>query len=246
MQISGRTPVTTIVAKDHRAAEVFKKRGIDLCKLGRMTVSEAAGLLGLHESILLCELQDVLDSRDPVQDLYNKLTLHDLVNHLIEFHHGYVRNHELPLRNYLEILVRDHGKEHPHLAEAEAIFCNLAGQLIRETEKEELVLFPRIRALSRLKNPAQRVALSRFTICDLIPELVISQDHLLAQAQRLEELTSGFSESLLGCPTFKIAMNSLKDFVEDLRKHIHLERNILFPKAIRIDQELRDPVVDPV
>jgi regulator of cell morphogenesis and NO signaling len=242
MQISERTPLTTIVAHDHRAAEVFKRRGIDLCRMSRMTIAEAASLVGLQETILLRELQVVLDSKDPMQDLYNKLAPHDLIDHLVEYHHGFVRNQELPLRNYLGILVEDHGEEYPYLAEVAAIFGNLADHLLRETEKEELVLFPRIRVLSKQESPSERSVQSRFSICDLIPELVSSQDHLLDQADKLEEITSGFQTSMMDCPTFGIAMNSLREFVEDLRKHIHLERNVLFPKSIRFDRELREGI----
>lgn len=238
MQIDESTLLQEVVVSNYHTADVFKKHGIDFCCSEMMTIEEACNRMNVALEILIPELKEVLMVRNPESDLVNRLAIHELVNHIVAYHHAYIRNTTPLLTDYLNRLALDHSNGHPELHEVKNLFELLVDNIFRNMEKEELVLFPRIRKLSMHQGPPGNPLEGRFTIGDSIRELESCQDNELIHLKRIAGLTSNYTVPEGVCRVYYITMKNLREFGDDLQRHNHLERNILFPKAIRLEHEL--------
>ncbi len=238
MQIDESTLLREVVVSNYHTADVFIKHGIDFCCSEMMTIEEACNRMNVALEILMPELKEVLMVRNPESDLVNRLAIHELVNHIVAYHHAYIRNTTPLVRDYLSRLTSDHSHDHPELQEVKSLFEHLVDNIFRNMEKEELVLFPRIRKLLIHQGPHDNSFEGRFTIGDSIRELESCQDNELIHLKRIARLTDNYTVPEGECRVYFITMKNLREFGDDFQRHNHLERNILFPKAIRLEHEL--------
>ena len=152
-------------------------------------------------------------------------------------HHAYVKR-ELPrLAVLAEKVVNRHGATKMELPIIAATLAQLDKELTQHMAKEEAVLFPYIADLERaVANGAAKPDSCFGTVAN--PIAMMTQEHdaagtLLAEIRRLSHK---FTTPEDACPTFHAFYDGLKEFEQDLHQHIHLENNILFPRAIELEQ----------
>ena len=238
MSLTDKT-IGQIVADDFRTAAIFKKHGIDFrCKGGR-TIEEACDKKGVAPSALINELESLpkgnsneVDVRDWPLDL--------LANYIVLIHHQYVRDKTSMLLQFLDKLCRVHGDRHPELFEINRIFNESARDLASHFQKEENVLFPFIESLVKAQQSGEPLGEIHFGTVEN-PIAMMMHEHSV-EGDRFEEivkLTNVYTPPADACNTYKVTYAMLQEFEKDLNRHIHLENNILFPKAIALEKQLR-------
>jgi regulator of cell morphogenesis and NO signaling len=228
-----------IVTADARAAAVFDRAGLDYCCHGHQTLAEAASERGLALEPVLTEIAALGPSSPETRAFSEAADLDGLTEHIVDKHHRYVRETAPVLEQWLGKLVSRHGERHPELAEVQRTFAAVADELRKHMMKEENILFPYIDALAAAARNAGRLPASPFGTI-LNPIRIMEEDHRQAgdHVERLRNLTNAYAPPPDGCATYRLCYEELGRFAADLHRHVHLENNVLFPRAAELEQRL--------
>jgi regulator of cell morphogenesis and NO signaling len=227
-----------IAAKDLRKAEVFKKYGLDFCCGGKKTVREACEEKGIDATRVEQELQhpEKLESSD--RNAYNDWNLGFLADFIINNHHGYVRKNLPGLRGYAKKVAQVHGGHHPELLTIKQLVEEINDELLDHLEHEERVLFPYVKSLALAEHDQTAVKnTGDQKLKDLIGDLEKEHAFIGEAFDKIRNLSKNYQVPEDGCSSYQLLFKMLPDFEEDLHQHIHLENNILFPKAIDMESK---------
>ncbi len=228
-----------IVAKNFKTAAVFSKYGLDFCCGGQVTIESAANKKGIDKEQLLEDVQKVLNQPDSEQIDFNAWPSDLLVAYIVKTHHRYIREKSPVLIAYLDKLCKVHGIRHPELYEINKLFREAAHELSQHLQKEEEILFPIIEKLEEAKsNHSDYVKPGNGSVQTPISMMVHEHETEGDRFAKIAELSNQYATPADGCSTYRVAYEMLKEFEQDLHKHIHLENNILFPKSIKLEQSL--------
>lgn len=225
------TSVGQIVANNFRAAEIFKKYNIDFCCGGKTSLQEVCNKKELDLDSLVHELKAQEKSIDYNQPFY-QWNPDYLIYHIINKHHKYVRN-SLPIILELSAKVaKVHGDAHPELEQIRLLCIQLASELRDHMQKEEKILFPFIDQLYEASCEERHIHRPCFENISY-PIRLMEQEHEEAGQvlSQLRKLSNGFVAPSDACTSYQVLYSKLEEFETDLHIHIHLENNILFPKA---------------
>lgn len=227
-----------IVTGDARTARVFDRLGLDYCCHGQRSLSEAVSDRGLALSDVVGELT-TLGPRVAGQPGEAWDDLSALTSHIVTRHHAYVREMQPQITAWLAKLVQRHGARHSELADVQQTFAQLSDELLTHMTKEEKILFPYINVLVAALRSGSRLPPSPFgTIVNPIRVMEIDHEGAGDLSARLRELTRNFEPPPDACTTYRLCYQELERFEADLHQHVHLENNILFPRAIVLEDEL--------
>ncbi|MDF1576647.1 MAG: iron-sulfur cluster repair di-iron protein [Bacteroidales bacterium] len=236
MDINLNTKVGEIVRRNFSTARIFEAQKIDFCCGGNISLELAAKKEGVDTNILLAELNAVLQKKDKDSELIESLSMKGLIDHILVTHHTYVTEAMPFLLQKLQKLCDVHGENHPELHEVRASFIDAAANLSAHMKKEELILFPYIRQLEKYRLEGgpkpDKTGLAQAAIKEMEAEHQVEGERFM----KLTEITSNYKVPPDGCNTFEVTYKTLEEFDNDLHRHIHLENNILFPKALRLEQ----------
>ena len=224
------------VAENFRTAEVFKKYHIDFCCKGGRTVEEACDNKKVSPEQIYQELEEITNRKSEDID-FNSWPLDLLADYVEKTHHKYVEEKSAMLIPYLNKLCKVHGQRHPELFEINELFIGSAQDLAAHMKKEELILFPFIKKMVEAKKKGEALPAPRFGTVEN-PVAMMKHEHE-AEGERfvkIAELTNNYEFPDDACGTYQVTYRMLEDFQNDLHKHIHLENNILFPKAIAMEK----------
>jgi regulator of cell morphogenesis and NO signaling len=228
-----------LVAKDYRTASVFKKYSIDFCCQGNRTIQEACDKKNIDSKKVLEDLDTLVQTKSEATTDYQSWPLDLLADYIEKKHHRYVQDKTLEIQPYLDKICRVHGEHHPELFEIKNEFNTSAGELAAHMKKEELILFPFIRKMVKVKQENSNVEAANFgTVKN--PIQMMMDEHTVEgnRFRRIEELSNNYTPPQDACNTYRVSFALLKEFEQDLHLHIHLENNILFPKAVEIENDL--------
>ena len=228
-----------LVSQDWRRAEVFKKYGIDYCCGGKRTVAEACEKKGIDPFVVDAELEQIENKPTDSRNDYNRWELDFLADYIVNNHHRYVME-AIPFIDELSRKVaRVHGDNHPELIDIEGHVEAVIHELTMHMPKEEKVLFPYIKEMVRAKQQNEPLALPPFgTIANPIRMMEAEHTSAGGAMEAIEKLSNGFVPPLDACMSYRVLFAKLQEFQQDLHQHIHLENNILFPKAIQLEAGL--------
>ena len=228
-----------LVARDYRTASVFKKYSIDFCCQGNRTIEEACEKKNIDTKKVLEDLVAMMESKSESTTDYQSWPLDLLADYIEKKHHRYVQEKTLEIQPYLDKICKVHGERHPELLKIKEEFNASAGELAAHMKKEELILFPFIRKMTQAKMENIKVDAAHFgTVIN--PIQMMMDEHTVEgnRFRKIEELSNNYTPPQDACNTYRVSFSLLKEFEQDLHLHIHLENNILFPKAIEIEKEL--------
>jgi regulator of cell morphogenesis and NO signaling len=231
--VAGR-PLSDLVKENVRAAVVFEQFGLDYCCHGQQTLEEAVRDRSVSLDAVMAALES-LGPAAPGDQGASVAPLDELTRLIVSRHHAYVRESIPAITAWLAKLATRHGGRHAELAEVRDTFAELADELTTHMAKEENILFPYIEALAATQRGGQ-APLSPFgTIQN--PVRVMEADHQLAGKllEKLRKLTAGYQPPADGCTTYQACYAELARFEADLHRHIHLENNVLFPRALEAE-----------
>lgn len=238
MDITENSIIGELVASDYRTASVFKQHRIDFCCNGNRTIHEACSNKKMDTDRLIAELRQVVSSSNNTVIDYTSWPIDLLADYIEKKHHRYVETKIQEIKPFLKKIVAVHGAQHPELAEVEELFTASAGELSMHMKKEELVLFPFIRKMTANQLTGETTPAPHFgTVQNPINMMHHEHDTEGERFRRIAELTNQYTPPADACATYKVTFSMLKEFEEDLHLHIHLENNILFPKAIQLEQQ---------
>jgi regulator of cell morphogenesis and NO signaling len=225
------------VAEDYRTAAVFSKYKIDFCCNGGRTIDEACQKKGLDSYQLLDELNVVLNNKGNQSIDYKSWPLDLLIDYIEKKHHRYVEEKIPVIRQFLDKLCRVHGERHPELLKINELFTDSAGDLAAHMKKEELILFPFIRKMVNATLDGKAIEAPHFgTVENPITMMKDEHDNEGERFRKIAELTDNYNPPSDACNTYKVTYAMLNEFEQDLHLHIHLENNILFPQALKLEQ----------
>jgi regulator of cell morphogenesis and NO signaling len=228
--------VRDIATGNPDAVRVFEKYGIDYCCGGRVPLAEACATKGLNVDDVIASLDAATAPSAPEEKDWTKESLASLAQYIVDTHHAYV-NREVPRLNELAgKVVSRHGDSRQELAVIQSKLTELGEELVEHQGKEEVVLFPYIGKLERYASGGGAKPRSCFGTIDH-PITMMTRDHDYAGNLMTEicGLSQDYTPPEGACPTFRAFYAGLRDFEQDLHRHIHLENNVLFPRAITLD-----------
>ena len=220
--------LSQIVTETYQAARIFEKYGLDFCCKGKRPLREACQEKQISIEPLLNELKETM-AKPAGNHHFNEMSLTELAEYIVRIHHGYVKTHAPQILDYIWRVASKHGDRFPFMHQVYTLFDELKTELDQHMLKEEIVLFPRIKQLEMGMAQGAGEFLQS-------PIDVMEMEHAKAGAlmQSIRELTNNYEAPAQACTTFRLALDSLKAFEEDLHHHVHLENNILFSKALTI------------
>ena len=226
-----QTTIGQIVAEDFRTAEVFRRAGIDFCCGGKSSLSAACAEKGIKIDWLESELLKIRNSPKSPSLEYSAWSLDFLCDYIVNTHHKYVLKTLPDLVFYTAKIASVHGEHHPELKEVESIISEINEELLQHLKNEEEVLFPAIRNLVK-KDPSLKIGVITTEITRMWKE----HEFAGGAMDKIRQITGNYSVPADGCNTYHVAFRLLKQFEDDLHVHVHLENNILFPKALETDK----------
>lgn len=226
------------VAQDFRTATLFSKYKIDFCCKGNKTLEEVCQAKGLDTTQIENEINSVLNSGSSTEMDFKTFSPNLLIDYILETHHEYIQEKTPILLMYLDKLCKVHGERHPELFEINNLFQISANELLNHLQKEEIVLFPFIKTMTNAIKNKETIQQPGFGTVEN-PIAMLKHDHetegdLFA---KISELTNEYNPPSDACQTYKVTFAMLKEYEQDLHKHIHLENNILFKKAIELEEK---------
>ncbi|MGS4346742.1 iron-sulfur cluster repair di-iron protein [Myroides odoratus] len=231
--------IGSFVAEDFRTAAVFNKYGIDFCCKGGRTLEEVCEKKDIDALVLMGELERLVSQQAENTIDFRQWPLDLLADYIEKTHHRYVEEKIPVLLQFLNKLSKVHGDRHPELYEINELFIGCAQELSQHLKKEELVLFPFVRKMVSSTITGQTIERPHFgTVENPVALMMHEHDGEGERFRKIAALSNQYTPPADACNTYKVTYAMLKEFEEDLHKHIHLENNILFPSAIVLEQKL--------
>ncbi len=221
--------VGDIVAADFRTSSVFKKAGIDFCCGGRQSLTDACSEKGIDILQLENELKTV--TAEPVNEFMNFKNWDPffLSEYIVNTHHKFVWKNLPELVFYTRKIADVHSGHHPELKEVADLFGKINNELLQHLKNEEEVLFPAIKeVVGTNSEKAKQIIISEIT------RMLGEHEFAGGAMDDINKITNGYLVPEDGCNTYRVAFKMLEQFEDDLHTHVHLENNILFPKALKL------------
>lgn len=228
--------LANIVTQSHQAAAVFEKYNLDFCCKGKRTLHQACSEQQLPIDEVESELNAAVNASGSLKDhLFAEMSLTQLIGYIILKHHFYVKQSMPLIYSHLEKVAMKHGDRFPYMREVYYKFAELKMDMDSHMKKEEEILFPRIQYLDKL-SPVERVSINVLSTSIGAPVKVMEAEHDIAGTimDEIRTLTNNYTAPEGACTTLKLSLAELKEFEEDLHRHVHLENHNLFPRAIEM------------
>jgi len=230
--------VRELALESSSATRVFEKLGIDYCCGGDKPLDEACRVAGLSVG----QVQDALDAAKqqgaPAEKSWQIEPLTDLIAHINAIHHKFVRQEIARLGPLFEKVCGVHGENHPELLQIRRVFGDLAQELTSHMMKEEMVLFPFIARMEEAVIAGEPVVPPPFgTVANPVSMMEHEHDNAGVALKVMRSASNGYTAPEGACASYQALYQALAEFEADLHQHIHLENNILFPRALKMEKQ---------
>ena len=233
MNVLASKTLAQIVTNNHKAASIFEKHHLDFCCKGKRTLEQACSESDIKIEEVIEQLEKVGETNGSKTN-YNELSLAQLSEHIVSTHHNYVKNEMPALHGYLQKVASKHGDRHPEMNKVFQIFVAVKEEMEFHMQKEEMVLFPRIKDIENQIQEGKKVVINSSYLQSPINMMEQEHDHAGSMLAEIRNLTNNYTPPADACTTYQLSFASLQAFELDLHHHVHLENNILFPKALKM------------
>ncbi|MGF2412475.1 iron-sulfur cluster repair di-iron protein [Ferruginibacter sp.] len=228
--------LATIVTQNHQTVPVLEKYNLDFCCKGKRTLQQACEEKGISVEKLLLELEGSKDTTTKVLP-FTEMSYEQLISYILIHHHFYVKQSMPTILFRIEKVATKHGDRYPYMVKVLEIFNAINEDMTQHMQKEEMILFPRIKEVGQLLSNDQKTGLGETYITGPVNVMETEHDHAGEMLYEIRQLTNNYTPPVDACTTFKVCLAELKEFEEDLHKHVHLENNLLFPLAEKMLSE---------
>lgn len=240
-KIDRNASVAAIVSEDYRAADVFRKYDIEYCCGGKYPLTIACQMKGVDEEAVIRELEYALRDSNTSHTLnFNDWHIDFLTDFIVNVHHTYLRTALPRLKDYVDRFSEGHRKKFTYLDELQLVVSQLHRSFIPHLKEEEEIIFPYIKQIGHAYyNREPYASLLVRTLRKPVEDIMKHEHDTTGRSiQRLRELTNHYTAPENACLSHKVTFHKLKEVDADISQHLHLENNILFPKAIAMEKEL--------
>jgi regulator of cell morphogenesis and NO signaling len=234
-QDSGNKTVGDFVAEDYRTAKVFENHGIDFCCGGKVPLAAICSGKGLDLVTIISELDAVKNEPAERSQNYSSWSLPFLADYIVNTHHLYLKENDDQIAAYAQKIAAVHGAHHPEVIQIATIFDKIATDMAVHLKEEEEVFFPAVKRVDAARIAGNTPdAKDRETIRADLLKLQREHEEIGDAVHTIRHLSKEYAIPGDVCNTFILTYRKLKEFEDDLHKHVHLENNILFPKAAEL------------
>ncbi len=219
--------VGEIVTGNFRTSSIFKKAGIDFCCGGQKSFLDACKESGVNPVEIKNQIKEIIEEPMNVFQDFKSWEPAFLIDYIVQVHHKFVRKNLPELVFYTDKIASVHGNNHPELKKVSQLFKEINTELTQHLQSEEEVLFPAIKEVE-IGNSSKAIIISE------IRRMFKEHDFAGGAMDKINQLTNGYHIPDDACNTYRVALKMLEQFEDDLHTHVHLENNILFPKALRL------------
>jgi len=236
---TGQQTIGEIAGQDLRKAEVFKKYGLEFCCDGKKSLEESCKDAGVSIEEVKEALEALPENGVPASQDYANWGLDFLSDYIVNVHHKYVTDSIPMLTDLSHKIATVHGNAHPELFKIKKHVDVLLSEMKAHQEEEENVLFPYIRQMVQLEKGGKPLAEPGFGDIENPVEMMLEDHKAVADhVHAIEKLSDGYKVPADGCDSYRLYFHKLYELDEDLHHHIHLENNVLFPKAVKMHKAL--------
>lgn len=232
----GQETIGEIAVKDLRKVEVFKKYGIDFCCGGKKTIAEVCAEKNIDATKVQTELRQIETENKASNISYNDWGIDFLADYIVNTHHNYVRKYLPELMTYASKVAQVHGAQHPELIQIKKLVAEINKELTDHLAQEENVVFSYIKKIVEARKGNLPLLKQEKDLAGLIDELEKDHDLVGRAFDMIRELSKEYALPADACASYKFLYKMIQEFEDDLHLHIHLENNILFPKAIEMEK----------
>jgi regulator of cell morphogenesis and NO signaling len=246
-KIDEKSLVTDIVANDYRTEDIFHKYGIEYCCGGKWPLGSVCMVKGLDIQDIREELEDAMRTIQIANTTdYEGWSVDFLADYIINIHHHYLKNVLPEIKDLLHQFVKEHEKKYPQLPDLEKYFLQLYKETFPHLQHEEEIIFPYIRQIAHAFQSRESYAsLLIRTLRKPVQEIMAKEHERVSEIIcKMRELTNNYTPPPVACISHKVVYHKLKELDNDLVQHIHLENDILFPRAIAMEKDLLQPEND--
>lgn len=232
---TGEKAIGEIVAADFRTATVFESHGIDFCCGGQVTLATACTEKGIDLAVITNELTALQSVPAERSHNYASWALPFLADYIVNTHHVYLKENDEQIAAYARKIAGVHGAHHPEVIQVATIFDKIATDMAAHLKVEEEVFFPAIKRVDAARiaghtPDAEDLEIIRTSLLKLQRE----HEEIGDAVHTIRHLSKEYAIPGDVCNTFMVTYQKLKEFEDDLHKHVHLENNIVFPKAAEL------------
>jgi regulator of cell morphogenesis and NO signaling len=236
-------PVSEIVRSNFRTADVFTKYGINYCCGGQFSLADACSTRNIDYRQMAIELEDATRSvKLPSSLQFSEWKLDFLADYILNVHHAYLKQAIPSLESVLNVFVAGHKGKYPELIDLQEIFTELTRVLMPHIQHEDEIIFPYIKqidAAHRRNEPYGNLFVK--TLRKPLTCIEIVHDEVSGLLLELKSYTRDFNYPDSACTNHQVIFHKLREFYDDLQQHMHLENNLLYPKAKEIELHLLRP-----
>lgn len=223
--------LASIVSNNHNAVPVLEKYHLDFCCRGKRTLADACIEKGLSVETISSELNTSMIPEQRPRMPFTEMNAEQLISYILIHHHFYVKQAMPTILAHLQKVAEKHGERFPYMVEVFRLFKEASEEMGLHMHKEEMILFPRIKEIEAVISMGQKREYTEGYIAGPVQVMEMEHDHAGDLLYKIRELTNIYTAPADACTTFRISLAELKEFEEDLHRHVHLENNLLFPKA---------------
>jgi regulator of cell morphogenesis and NO signaling len=230
--------VSEIAIENPAAVRVFDKFGMDYCCAGKRSLQEACERASAPIDQVLQALSELRANGPSLEEQpWTTRSLAKLTAYIVDRHHRYIRDEVPQIEGLFKKVVERHGEEHPELRTIHEMFRALSGELRVHMMKEERILFPFLEAMETGARVERDAPLTCFASIKLpISRMLEDHDDAGVITAWIRDLSGGYRAPEGSCPSYRSLYQALEEFERDLHHHIHLENNILFPRAVEMER----------
>jgi len=234
--ITENQTVREIAVENPATVRVFESLGIDYCCGGRRPLTDACAEANVPVERLLEMLRSAGQGAPEDAQPWKDAPLAELAEHIVTRHHGYIRKETPRIEALLEKVTMRHGSGHPELLTVKELFAAMSQELLTHAMKEEQVLFPHIERMEKAAVAGEPAPAAFFgSVRNPIARMLADHDDAGELTARIRKITDNYRLPEGACPTYRALFDGLAEFERDLHQHVHLENNILFPRALQLE-----------
>jgi regulator of cell morphogenesis and NO signaling len=222
--------LASLVISNPQIVPVLEKYNLDFCCKGKRMLDEACLANGLDVNAVVKDLEAVSEKggKDPIP--FTEMSAGDLIDHIVSHHHDFVKQSMPVIMGLLSKVASKHGERFPYMTEVLELFAGIREEMTNHMKKEEFILFPLIKEQEAQKLTGS-AGIYDVNISGPVNQMLAEHETAGDIMFRIRKLTGNYNAPENACTTFKVSLIELKEFEDDLHKHVHLENNILFVKA---------------
>lgn len=221
------------------STRVFERYRIDYCCGGRMPLIQACAEAGVSLEEVEKQLDEVLGMGTPSEcERFDRYSVSGLIDHILETHHEFTKREINGLTPLMEKVAARHGPNHGSLYELKECVLDLFSELIPHMEKEEVILFPYLKDLEEAGFSGPKMSTAFGSVSNPIAVMTAEHDRAGELLKTMRSVTGDYEIPSDACPSFAALFTRLEHLEQDIHQHIHLENNLLFPKAIEMERRV--------